>query len=448
MDYIIGVLEYRGKSITDVRKLIENEKEIHFEDRNPLYASYSTYFGLGDEKSHPGINKKLGVAICGKKVQTFVYTTPSAVSGFGVGTAPAAMDGIETENTVSTPAPKTSTLSASVLTSSLLHGTNKKNNIKEAVRSAIRFGRTPIKSDVKGVSKTLDYGEDLPSEIGGEATRNENDAKGLLYRVEDELSHISFSVGTTGDAVEKDSFRIMEEIHGDSTAIMKALLGLCSTEMHVTMAKAMGSHFSEMIVNDKCSENLKHIVQLIANQESLCADTTERAVSAKAILQSNLNIVPSTVIVNIEVAENTMNEELKNAKLVFDETVAKAKLVLESTESAANKKFDDFKAKARTGAKGVKQELEESLANANSEVDRIKQCTLVDLLKPRAVVKAVHLGHEMLSYYCEGNEAATAKADVIYEQLTVHMQPAIEANNQDDMLREIINWHPNDIMNL
>ena len=97
-------------------------------------------------------------------------------------------------------------------------------------------------------------------------------------------------------------------------------------------------------------------------------------------------------------------------------------------------------------AKSFKQELEESQAKTTL-LYRTQQSN-ADLIKPKSMLKVIGLGYDMLSYYCEGNADATAKADVINNQLTEHMQPALEANDQDSMLREIINWKAKDIMEL
>ena len=79
-----------------------------------------------------------------------------------------------------------------------------------------------------------------------------------------------------------------------------------------------------------------------------------------------------------------------------------------------------------------------------------KKGAVTDLLKSQSIVKAIKTGHIMLAYNSEVDSSALnedekaereRKADLIYNQLVNHMQPAIAANNHTDMMNHVINWH-------
>ena len=308
------------------------------------------------------------------------------------------------------------------------------------------------------VSKALHYDE-VPTMVGG---GNDDDGVGsIIGSVVEELSQVTFSEGIAGgDSVEWDGTRIMQELKEclDKSFVMNSFLTPRSTEQLVTMAKAQGSIILEMITKDRCSDNFKNMTSIVSHQESLRVGTAARTETVQGILQSKLSTVSSKAALDVEKAQQLRDRELNavqqthddtvsKAKRVYEETVAKASLDLTSAQSNIQLEFSDRKAKAEMQAKVVKQELEEVNANASSEFDRTKRSN-ADLIKPKAMIKVIEHGYDMLSYYCKGNTDATAKADVINNQLTEHMQPALEDNDQDAMLREIINWKAKEIMDL
>jgi len=73
--YINGVLGHIGKDIKTVAIDIKEKKD-------SVHASYSTFFGLGNNKTNPGISVRINTAIEGKKVQNFVYVPPIVTFGF------------------------------------------------------------------------------------------------------------------------------------------------------------------------------------------------------------------------------------------------------------------------------------------------------------------------------------------------------------------------------
>lgn len=278
-----------------------------------------------------------------------------------------------------------------------------------------------------------------------------------MKQLEEELTFISVSEGTAGDGVQMDATSIVAKLMNimSPSSVMPSLFSLRSTDNLVLLAKNAGSAYLETVIKDIGSEFMKSMVSVLSHQESLRNNTAARAESAKGILQSNLNSVSPKVALAVGEAKNLRDEQLKTAqqkhddecaaaKARFDQEINQAGLTLQSSQSKINSTFDDFKAHAEMQEQVFKQELEESKAKASSEVDRTAKSN-ADLIKPKAMIKTIQLGHEMLSYYCEGNVDATAKADVIYHQLTEHMQPALEANDQDAMLREIVNWRAHDM---
>jgi len=444
VNFVCGVLGIIQRDIHAVRELIKND-----EGEDPVYASYSTFFGLGTETTNPGIRVQINRAIDTAKVKNYVVTRPTTTSGFD---AAAAADGVDSKNAekVSTPAPKKKP--SSILASSAVSSV-KRSNMKDAVHSAIHStGPTPMKtSGVDEVAKTLNYDDDgVPIEIGG------NGVGGMMDRVMDELSQVSLSVGTAGeDVVELDSARIEKEVKGLQTRFMRKLFNHRETEQLVSMATNCSSFCLDTIADEKRSDNFKSMLSILSDQESLRTSTAQRAESARGILQTASSYVSSNAALDIENAQNLRDEELNaaqqthddtvgKARLAFEEIVAKAALDLKNEQFEINEKYNKSKANAEMVAKVSKQELEESHAKSISVIDR-SQKSHADLIKPKAIVKVIEFGFDMLSYYCEGDVDAAA---VIKDQLTDHMLPALEGNNQDDMLKEIINWKAKDVMDL
>jgi len=82
--YLIGGMNHIGKDIKTVRQEIKNDTVLATGSvpRGRGGASYSTYFGLGDESTNPGISDKLRVAIDGVAIQGFMYIAPETTFGF------------------------------------------------------------------------------------------------------------------------------------------------------------------------------------------------------------------------------------------------------------------------------------------------------------------------------------------------------------------------------
>ena len=82
--YLIGGMDHIGKDIKTVREEIKEDtiRATGLVPRGRGGASYSTYFGLGDESTNPGIAGKLGTAIGGKEIKRFVYIALETTFGF------------------------------------------------------------------------------------------------------------------------------------------------------------------------------------------------------------------------------------------------------------------------------------------------------------------------------------------------------------------------------
>ena len=95
VNIVIGVLEFTQLNIEAVRDLIKHEKSKKDGGKNPVYASYSTFFGLGDETTNPGIRVKINRVVVTAEVKDYVFIRPTTASGFD---AVAAGDGVDSNN--------------------------------------------------------------------------------------------------------------------------------------------------------------------------------------------------------------------------------------------------------------------------------------------------------------------------------------------------------------
>ena len=467
--YILKIMQHLGVDHDGLRDLVNKTPVASICSDEGANPSLSLFIGFGNNTSNNGIVKKVNNATSTTLIEN--YKPPKKteqpkpepfLTSFGGGAAsPQSMVGVENEK-VSTP-PPTQKTSSSVRTPSAVSSTNR-TNIKDAVHSAIRpTGATPKSGAGMGdVSKALHYDE-VPKMVGvGGGNDDGGDGVGsIIGSVVEELSQVTFSEGIAGGgSVEWNGPRIEQELKAgvDKSFVMSSLFGPRSTEQLVTMAKTQGPAILEMITKDKYSENFKNMTFTVSHQESLRAGTATRTEAVQGVLQSNLSIISSKAALEVEKAQQLRDRELKaaqqthddtvsKAKRVYDETVAKAALDLTSAQSNIQLEFLAVKDEAEMKAKVVEQELEEWNTKAGSEFDRTKRSN-ADLIKPKAMIKVIQLGYEMLSYYCEGNTDATSKADVINNQLTEHMQPALEDNDQDAMIKEIINWKAKEIMDL
>ena len=454
-EYLLKIMQHHGVNLDGLRDLVRMTAVSSMCSDKGANSSLSLFIGFGHNKSNKGIVKVVNNATTTPLIMNYLRPPKKTTSFGGAAAAPQSMVGVENEK--ESPPPSTQKTSSSVRTPSVVRSTNK-TNIKDAVHSAIRpTGATSMKSGagMDEVSKTLDYDE-VPTMVGGG-----NDVSSVIDSVAEELSQVSLPEGVAGDNVELDGVRIEQELKKSFTFVMGSFFGSRQTERLVAMAKAKGMSSSvvlEMISEDRCSDNLKDMTSIVSHQESLRVGTAARTETVKGILQSSLSNLSSKEALVVEKAQQRRDEKLKAAQQThddtvskatreFEETVAKASLDLKSEQSKINSGFSDYKANAEMDAKVVKQELEESHAKASSELDRTQRSN-ADLIKPKAMLKVIELGYDMLSYYCEGNADATAKADVINNQLTEYMQPALEANDQDSMFREIINWKAKDVMEL
>ena len=297
----------------------------------------------------------------------------------------------------------------------------------------------------------------IPSTIGGEDDDNTcNFLSGLFQEffteAVEEVSLMGFSQGTdvSKDVTLKDSVSMNAEVDNLCTGMMHSLLNLRGTDNKRKYAKALGFLHMEKIQLDATSVNFQTMLDLVAEQESVRNAIIERARATYAVLERKKKSITPTLSTGLEEAANSRDAKKKALQDERDRIIDKATLKYEESCAAEDSKYESSKAQANTDAKATHQTLSEEMENARDEVSRTEKGAITDLLKSQSIVKAIKTGHIMLAYNSEVDSAALnedekaereRKADLIYNQLVNHMQPAIAANNHTDMMNHVINWH-------